>query len=61
MIASGLTRRDEVLAVMKTLATDGMTMVVVIYEMGFARESPTTLSEDNAARPDWARRALCLP
>jgi polar amino acid transport system ATP-binding protein len=28
----------EVLAVMKKLATDGMTMVVVTHEMGFARE-----------------------
>jgi len=28
----------EVLEVMKTLATDGMTMVVVSHEMGFARE-----------------------
>ncbi|MFT4108521.1 amino acid ABC transporter ATP-binding protein [Propionicimonas sp.] len=28
----------DVLAVMKTLATDGMTMVVVTHEMGFARE-----------------------
>ena len=28
----------EVLAVMKELAADGMTMVVVTHEMGFARE-----------------------
>ena len=28
----------EVLDVMKTLAKDGMTMVVVTHEMGFARE-----------------------
>jgi polar amino acid transport system ATP-binding protein len=28
----------EVLAVMKELAEDGMTMVVVTHEMGFARE-----------------------
>jgi len=28
----------EVLDVMKTLARDGMTMVVVTHEMGFARE-----------------------
>jgi ABC-type polar amino acid transport system ATPase subunit len=28
----------EVLAVMKDLATEGMTMVVVTHEMGFARE-----------------------
>jgi ABC-type polar amino acid transport system ATPase subunit len=43
MIASGHTRRCEVLAVMKTLATDGMTMAVVIYEMGLARESATRM------------------
>ena len=28
----------EVLDVMKALATDGMTMIVVTHEMGFARE-----------------------
>ncbi|MDV5113616.1 hypothetical protein R2Q93_00085 [Clostridium perfringens] len=28
----------EVLGVMKSLAKDGMTMVVVTHEMGFARE-----------------------
>ncbi len=28
----------EVLAVMKQLAEDGMTMIVVTHEMGFARE-----------------------
>jgi polar amino acid transport system ATP-binding protein len=28
----------EVLQVMKTLASEGMTMVVVTHEMGFARE-----------------------
>ena len=28
----------EVLAVMKQLAEDGMTMVIVTHEMGFARE-----------------------
>jgi ABC-type polar amino acid transport system ATPase subunit len=31
----------EVLAVMKELAADGMTMVVVTHEMGFAREAAT--------------------
>jgi polar amino acid transport system ATP-binding protein len=31
----------EVLAVMKTLASDGMTMLVVTHEMGFAREAAT--------------------
>ena len=29
---------DEVLQVMKLLAADGMTMMVVTHEMGFARE-----------------------
>ena len=29
---------DEVLAVMKQLAADGMTMVIVTHEIGFARE-----------------------
>jgi polar amino acid transport system ATP-binding protein len=29
---------NEVLDVMKTLAVEGMTMVVVTHEMGFARE-----------------------
>jgi polar amino acid transport system ATP-binding protein len=33
----------EVLAVMKTLAADGMTMVVVTHEMGFAREAATRI------------------
>jgi polar amino acid transport system ATP-binding protein len=33
----------EVLAVMKTLATDGMTMVVVTHEMGFARDAATRI------------------
>ena len=31
----------EVLGVMKDLARDGMTMVVVTHEMGFAREVAT--------------------
>ncbi len=33
----------EVLAVMKTLAEDGMTMLVVTHEMGFAREAATRI------------------
>jgi polar amino acid transport system ATP-binding protein len=33
----------EVLDVMRGLATDGMTMVVVTHEMGFAREVGDTL------------------
>lgn len=35
---------DEVLVVMKALAEDGMTMVVVTHEIGFAREVGDTLS-----------------
>lgn len=31
----------EVLAIMKELAADGMTMMVVTHEMGFAREVAT--------------------
>ncbi|WP_280831047.1 amino acid ABC transporter ATP-binding protein [Mycolicibacterium frederiksbergense] len=34
----------EVLAVMKTLAAEGMTMVVVTHEMGFAREAADQLA-----------------
>ena len=30
---------DEVLAVMRSLAADGMTMVVVTHEMAFARDA----------------------
>jgi polar amino acid transport system ATP-binding protein len=33
----------EVLAVMKDLAEDGMTMIVVTHEMGFAREAADTI------------------
>jgi polar amino acid transport system ATP-binding protein len=33
----------EVLAVMKTLASDGMTMLVVTHEMAFAREAATRI------------------
>jgi ABC-type histidine transport system ATPase subunit len=33
----------EVLAVMKQLAFDGMTMIVVTHEMGFAREVADTV------------------
>jgi ABC-type polar amino acid transport system ATPase subunit len=33
----------EVLTVMRQLAEDGMTMVVVTHEMGFAREAGDTL------------------
>ena len=34
----GLSEKGEVLDVMKELAKEGMTMVVVTHEMGFARE-----------------------
>ena len=34
-------RMDRVLEIMKELADDGMTMVVVTHEMGFAREVAT--------------------
>ena len=34
----------EVLDVMRELAREGMTMVVVTHEMGFAREVPTASS-----------------
>ena len=40
----------EVLSVMQTLAADGMTMVVVTHEMGFAREvSDTVLFMDEGS------------
>jgi ABC-type polar amino acid transport system ATPase subunit len=35
---------DEVLQAMKDLATDGMTMMVVTHEMGFARDVTDTVS-----------------
>ena len=34
----------EVLSVMRTLAEDGMTMMVVTHEMGFAREVADTVA-----------------
>ena len=49
----------EVLDVMKDLAADGMTMVVVTHEIGFAREVGDTLSSWTAAwwsRPGTAAR-----
>jgi polar amino acid transport system ATP-binding protein len=36
-------RVGEVLDVMRTLATDGLTMLVVTHELGFAREVADTL------------------
>lgn len=39
LYVEGLTKTyGEVLALMKELANDGMTMIVVTHEMGFARE-----------------------
>jgi polar amino acid transport system ATP-binding protein len=35
---------NEVLAVMRGLAADGMTMVVVTHQMGFARDAGTTIA-----------------
>ncbi len=50
----------EVLQVMKSLAEEGMTMLVVTHEMGFARESPTACSSSTAASSSSrARRARC--
>ena len=39
----------EVLAVMQDLAAEGMTMIVVTHEMGFAREVGDTWSSWTAA------------
>ena len=44
----------EVIAVMKALAAEGMTMLVVTHEMGFAREAA---DRDRPARPGPHRRA----
>ena len=40
----------EVLDVMKQLADDGMTMVVVTHEMGFAREVATKVAREVSSR-----------
>ena len=40
----------EVLAVMKQLASEGMTMVVVTHEMGFAREVGSAVAVMDAGR-----------
>ena len=47
----------EVLELMKQLATDGMTMVVVTHEMGFAREVASRV----LFMADQAVRVLCTP
>lgn len=39
----------DVLEVMQALAKEGMTMVVVTHEMGFAKRSPTGLSSSTMA------------
>ena len=47
---------NEVLDVMTSLATEGMTMVVVTHEMGFARRPPTGSSSWPTARSSRRRR-----
>jgi polar amino acid transport system ATP-binding protein len=51
---------DEVLDVMKQLARDGMTMVVVTHEMGFAREvgDRLTFFDDGVVVEDGEPRAV---
>ena len=50
----------EVLGVMKTLAEDGMTMIVVTHEMRFAREvSSRTLFLDGGKSRKTSRRRSC--
>lgn len=44
----------EVLDVMKTLAKEGMTMVVVTHEMGFAKEVATA-SYLSTGDPSWKK------
>jgi polar amino acid transport system ATP-binding protein len=51
----------EVLDVMKGLAAEGMTMVVVTHEMGFAREvGDRILFMDDGISPSRAPRTSCL-
>ena len=40
----------EVLSVMEELARDGMTMIVVTHEMGFAREAAEPRRDDGRRR-----------
>ena len=42
LLVTGRARPGEVLAVMEDLAADGMTMLLVTHEMGFARRVATT-------------------
>jgi polar amino acid transport system ATP-binding protein len=54
----------EVLAVMRTLAADGMTMIVVTHEMGFAREVADRvcfLHSGTIVEEGPARNVLCAP
>ena len=53
----------EVLDVMRQLAGDGMTMIVVTHEMGFAREVGDSLvfMDDGVDRRDRRSRARCWP
>ena len=53
----------EVLDVMRGLAADGMTMVVVTHEMGFAREVGDTLvfMDDGVGRRGRRSRGRCSP
>ncbi|MBM4548009.1 ATP-binding cassette domain-containing protein [Rhodococcus hoagii] len=58
----------EVLGVMKELARDGMTMVVVTHEMGFAREvadqppRSTSWSATSRAKPiSWVTTTIVMP
>jgi cystine transport system ATP-binding protein len=48
--------RDEVLAIMRTLANDGMTMLVVTHEVRFAREAADRIvfMEDGMVQQDTA-------
>lgn len=48
--------RDEVLAIMRTLADDGMTMLVVTHEVRFAREAADRIvfMEDGVVQQDTA-------
>ena len=50
----------EVLAVMRTLAEEGMTMLVVTHEMGFARNVSNQGSLYGARRCGGVRRFLFL-
>ena len=45
----------EVLNVMKNLAENGMTMVIVTHEMGFAREVADRVLFIDRRKYDWSR------